>query len=63
MKAAYQDLLDKGVTIVGAADHRITHSIYILDPDNNEIELYADVSDEWRHNPASIVAPARPLWL
>lgn len=63
LKAAYQDLLDKGVTVVGAADHRITHSVYVLDPDNNEIELYADVSDEWRHDPSAIMTPARPLWL
>ena len=29
--------------IVGASDHTVTHSLYILDPDGNEVELYIDV--------------------
>ena len=32
-----------GATVVGASDHTVTHSLYILDPDGNEIELYVDV--------------------
>src|SRR5437899_5332194 len=31
------------VRIVGATDHGVTHSLYIEDPDGNEIELYIDV--------------------
>ena len=30
-------------TIVGTSDHTVTHSLYVLDPDGNEIELYIDV--------------------
>ena len=48
---AYHELEAKGVTIVGTADHTVTHSLYILDPDGNELELYADVSDIWKMNP------------
>lgn len=60
-KDAYRELQEKGVAIVGTADHSVTHSIYILDPDGNELELYADVSDEWKNNPAAIFAPTKHL--
>ncbi|MCK9874505.1 VOC family protein [Frankia sp. AgPm24] len=53
-----------GVQIVGASDHTVTHSLYILDPDGNEIELYIDVADaDWRSDPALVAAPIRPLRL
>lgn len=60
-KAVYKELIEKGVKIVGMGDHGVTHSIYILDPDGNEIELYADVSDEWKTNPQAIMTPVRRL--
>lgn len=61
LKAVVTELSEKGVTIIGATDHGVTHSLYILDPDGNELELYADVSDEWRTHPQAILAPAKPL--
>lgn len=60
-RSAYKELVAKGVRIVGTGDHRVTHSIYILDPDGNELELYADVSDEWKKNPAAVMKQVRPL--
>jgi catechol-2,3-dioxygenase len=54
-------LEEEGVPIIGTADHTVTHSLYILDPDGNELELYADVSDEWKTNPGAIMAPVKPL--
>jgi catechol 2,3-dioxygenase len=52
------------VKIVGATDHTVTHSLYILDPDGNEIELYIDVPDmDWKQHPEAIMSPARPLAL
>lgn len=60
-KDAYRELREKGVVMIGSADHGVTHSLYILDPDGNELELYADVSDAWKTDPAAIGAPARPL--
>jgi Predicted ring-cleavage extradiol dioxygenase len=62
-RAAYKELVEKRVPIVGTTDHGVTHSIYILDPDGNELELYADVSEEWKKNPKAIMAPPRPLTL
>lgn len=63
LKTAYQELREKGVTIVGSADHHVTHSLYILDPDGNELELYADVSDEWKTDPTVVLAPTKHLSL
>lgn len=63
LKAAYQELKEKGVTIVGSADHHVTHSLYILDPDGNELELYSDVTEEWKTNPKAVLKPTRHLEL
>jgi catechol 2,3-dioxygenase len=62
-KQVYAELREKEVTIIGATDHGVTHSIYILDPDGNELELYADVSDAWKTDPKAILTPAKPLHL
>jgi catechol 2,3-dioxygenase len=62
-KRAFHELKQKGVPIVGTADHGVTHSIYILDPDANELELYADVSDAWKKDPRAVMTPARALRL
>ena len=52
-----------GVDIVGASDHTVTHSLYIEDPDGNEVELYIDVPGvEWS-DPAAVMSPVRPLSL
>jgi catechol-2,3-dioxygenase len=63
LRDVYKELVEKGVHILGATDHTITHGIYILDPDENELELYADISDEWKTNPQAIAAPAKALQL
>ena len=52
------------VPILGATDHGMTHSLYISDPDGNEIELYIDVPGvDWRSDPSLIGAPIKPLRL
>jgi catechol-2,3-dioxygenase len=63
LKQAYTELVAKGVTIIGSADHFITHSLYILDPDGNELELYVDVSDAWKTDPKSILTPTKRISL
>lgn len=62
-KETYRELRERGVSIIGTGDHTVTHSIYILDPDGNELELYADISDAWRNNPSAILTPVQPLLL
>ncbi|HEX9694696.1 MAG TPA: VOC family protein [Actinomycetota bacterium] len=62
LRSALDELTAAGVTVAGTADHGVTHSLYIEDPDGNEIELYIDVQPEvWRDDPQAIVAPVRPL--
>lgn len=64
LREALQVLQDNDVTIVGASDHTVTHSLYIEDPDGNEIELYIDVPGiDWRNDPELIAAPIKPLRL
>jgi catechol 2,3-dioxygenase len=53
-----------GARIVGASDHTVSHSLYILDPDGNEIELYVDVPGvDWQHHPELVLAPTKALAL
>jgi catechol-2,3-dioxygenase len=61
LRRAYREIKERGVTIVGASDHHVSHGLYIFDPDGNEIELYVDVSDEWKRKPELILKPGRPL--
>ena len=64
LREALEACQRNGVTIVGASDHTVTHSLYIEDPDGNEIELYIDVQPEvWREDPLAVMAPVRPLQL
>jgi catechol 2,3-dioxygenase len=61
---AWSRVEEAGATIVGASDHTVTHSLYIEDPDGNEIELYVDVPGvDWKANPALIASPIKPLRL
>ena len=53
-----------GAPVLGASDHGVTHSLYIADPDGNEVELYIDVAGvDWRADPSLVMAPVRPLRL
>ena len=64
LRDAVRQLEENGVTIVGASDHGVTHSVYILDPDGNEIELFIDVQPEvWHDDPMAVFAPIKPLRL
>lgn len=52
------------VTVVGATDHVMTHSLYITDPDGNEIELYVDVPGvDWEDPELFVRSAPRPLRL
>ena len=62
LKKAYRELLSAGVQVKGMSDHTISKSIYLHDPDGNEIELYVDDPDvDWEDDPAAILSPIRPL--
>jgi catechol-2,3-dioxygenase len=64
LREAVATLAANGIPILGASDHTVTHSLYIADPDGNEIELYIDVPGvDWRSDPTLIAAPIKPLRL
>jgi catechol-2,3-dioxygenase len=63
LRAALQRLVDAGVPVSGSADHGMTHSLYVADPDGNEIELYVDVPGVDWEDPDVLMGPPRPLRL
>ena len=56
-------LVAAGVELVGTADHGMTHSLYLADPDGNEIELYIDVPGVDWNDPDVLMSSPRPLRL
>ncbi len=64
LRAAKAELEAEGVRIVGMSDHTVTKSLYILDPDDNEIEIFTEDDPEiWRNNPLAVMTPTKPLYL
>ena len=64
LRAALTELHEAGVPVVGMSDHTVTHSLYLADPDGNEIELYIDAQPEiWREDPSAVAVATRPLRL
>ncbi|MFL6655865.1 MAG: VOC family protein [Sulfurifustis sp.] len=52
------------IPIDGMSDHTVSQSLYIHDPDGNEIELFVDdPSVDWRKSQAWMEAPVKPLRL
>ena len=51
-----------GYSIRGLADHTVSQSLYLSDPDGNEVELYVDDPDvDWRSSKAWMREPVKPL--
>lgn len=63
LRAAKARLDAHGVRILGIADHRVSQSLYLSDPDGNGLELFVDADPAvWREDPAA-VATVGPLRL
>ncbi len=59
---AKNQLDQAGVVIDGITDHTITKSIYIKDPDGNELELYVDCPEvDWKTDKGWIESPIKAL--
>jgi catechol 2,3-dioxygenase len=63
LREARDRLLAAGTPIVGASDHIFTHSLYISDPDGNEVELYIDVPGVDWDDPSIMAQAPQPLAL
>ena len=59
VRAAFRTLSSAGVEMTGTADHAVSHSLYLKDPDGIEIELYADV-EGWDQLPEGERLAIRP---
>ena len=64
LKKALVVLQKNNIPLSGATDHYVTHSLYIQDPDGNQIELYIDVQGvDWRNDLTLITKRGRRLVL
>ena len=64
LKQAKVELEHAGITISGMSDHTVSQSLYLHDPDGNEIELYVDGDEAlWKQNPMTVLSPIKPLVL
>jgi catechol 2,3-dioxygenase len=64
LREALARVQESGTTLLGSSDHRVTHSLYIADPDGNEVELYVDVPGvDWQSEPTLVGAATLPLRL
>ena len=62
IKTAHHLLTERGL-LRGASDHGVSKSLYTVDPDGNEIELYCDAPrDEWEGRVAEVMT-VKPLHL
>ena len=64
LKTLHDKLKDLDYAIDGLSDHTISHSIYLRDPDGNEVELYVDNPDyDWSNDDSWMEAPVKRLIL
>ena len=51
-------------SVVGASDHGVSEAIYLIDPEGNGVEIYADRPPlSWRRGSGQVVMPSDPLVL
>jgi catechol 2,3-dioxygenase len=60
---AFRRVVNAGIELDGAADHGVSESLYLRDPDDNGVELYCDrPKEDWpRHADGSLAMFTRPL--
>jgi catechol 2,3-dioxygenase len=62
---AAKDRLDRlGCPVDGAVDHVVSWSLYLRDPEGNQVELFADnPAVDWKRSSEWIDAPSSPFEL
>lgn len=64
LRDARQRIVAAGHAIDGMSDHTVSQSLYLRDPDGNEIELFVDdPAADWKHDRSWTEAPVKPLRL
>lgn len=64
LRATRERLEKMDVAIDGMSDHTVSQSLYLRDPDGNELELFVDDPKyDWRKTKAWMEVPVKPLKL
>ncbi len=64
LRSAKKEIEQAGISISGMSDHTVSQSLYLHDPDGNEVELYVDdPASDWQKNPMLVLSPIKPLAL
>lgn len=64
LRQAKLELESGGIPITGMSDHTVSQSLYLADPDGNEVEVYVDADEQiWKENPSAVMSPIKPLLL
>lgn len=62
LREAYLRVNAAGYPVDGLSDHTVTQSLYLKDPDGNEVELYVDNPEvDWRRDKCWTDVPVKPL--
>lgn len=62
LKQIYERINKAGIVIEGLSDHTISQSLYLRDPDGNEVEVYVDnPAIDWRKEKLWMNEPVKPL--
>ncbi len=62
LRAARDRVHDSGYELSGQSDHTVSQSLYLRDPDGNEVELFVDdPSIDWASDRSWMEAPVKPL--
>ena len=64
LRSTKRELEEAGVSIDGISDHTVGQSLYVRDPDSNEVNLYVDAVEAMcKANPAVVLSPIKALRL
>jgi len=64
LRAARDRVLGNGHVLSGQSDHTVSQSLYLRDPDGNEVELFVDdPAVDWKTDRSWMEAPVKPLKL
>ena len=64
LRAARDRCVQAGQPIDGLSDHTVSQSLYLSDPDGNEVELFVDnPAFDWHSDQRWMEAPVKPLVL
>jgi catechol 2,3-dioxygenase len=59
----YNQAVANGVKFSHTRDHDVAHSCYLRDPDDNMVEIYADVRNDWQTSRRGIIIEKKPEYI